>query len=107
MIELLARLLVAHFVCDYPLQGDFLAKAKNGAQPIPGVPWQWAMLAHCSIQAGGVWFATGSWIVALLEFVAHWVIDCAKCNGLLTFGQDQFAHVGCKVLWAVVVVVPL
>jgi len=30
-MELLALLLISHAVCDYPLQGEFLAKFKNPA----------------------------------------------------------------------------
>ena len=56
--KMLALLLAAHALCDYPLQGDFLAKAKNPAQPIPGVPWWCAMAAHCAIHAGAVLLVT-------------------------------------------------
>ncbi|MFM1977463.1 MAG: hypothetical protein RL145_2309, partial [Pseudomonadota bacterium] len=42
-LSLLYLLIVAHFICDYPLQGDFLSKAKNLTAPIPGVPWWQAM----------------------------------------------------------------
>ena len=52
--HMLFVLVVAHFLCDFPLQGDFLAKAKNPEAPLPGVPWQWAMLAHAAIHAGAV-----------------------------------------------------
>lgn len=37
--ETALMLLAGHALCDYPLQGDFLAKAKNRAAPLPGVPW--------------------------------------------------------------------
>jgi hypothetical protein len=36
---LFGALVAAHALCDYPLQGDFLARAKNRAAPIAGVPW--------------------------------------------------------------------
>lgn len=36
---LFAALVAGHALADYPLQGDFLARAKNRAAPIPGVPW--------------------------------------------------------------------
>lgn len=62
-------MVVAHAVCDYPLQGDFLARAKNPTAPIPGVPWWWAMGAHAAIHAGGVFVVTGSVSVSLAEFV--------------------------------------
>ena len=101
MIELLAKLLIAHAVCDYPLQGDFLSKAKNPTAPINGVPWQWAMASHAAIHAGAVWVLTGSPWLALFEFVAHACIDYLKCSCVLTFSQDQWLHVACKVAWAV------
>ncbi|WP_312052289.1 hypothetical protein [Brevundimonas diminuta] len=53
-IELFAALIVAHVVCDYPLQGDFLAKAKSRFAPIPGVPWQQALGAHAIMHGGAV-----------------------------------------------------
>jgi hypothetical protein len=33
MLETLALLIFAHFLADYPLQGDFLAKGKNRGPP--------------------------------------------------------------------------
>jgi len=94
-------LLVAHAVCDYPLQGDFMAKAKNLTAPIPGVPWWIVMAAHCLIHAGGVVLVTGSLMLGCFEFVWHFGIDVAKCRGRLSFAEDQGLHVLCKVLlWA-------
>ena len=89
-------LLAAHALCDYPLQGDFLAKAKNPAQPMTGVPWWCAMAAHCAIHAGAVLLVTASLIAAFFEFVAHWMIDVAKCRGGISFATDQAAHVALK-----------
>lgn len=100
--HMLLALVVAHFVCDFPLQGDFLAKAKNPAAPLPGVPWEWAMAAHASIHAGAVLAITGSPALAFLEFVAHWAIDMAKCYGVVTFSTDQYLHLACKLLWVLV-----
>lgn len=91
-----------HALCDYPLQGDFLAKAKNRSAPIPGVPWWQAMAAHAAIQALGVGLATGSAPLALAEFVAHFVIDDCKCAGKLSYNQDQALHLACKALWCVI-----
>lgn len=94
---MLFALTIAHFVCDYPLQGDFLARAKNPMAPLPGVPWGWAMVAHASIHAGAVWLLTGYVALGLVEFGMHFVIDVSKCVGNLTFGQDQTLHLLCKV----------
>lgn len=98
-LTILFLLLVWHALADYPLQGDFLARAKNPRTPIDGVPWPLAMGAHCLIHAGGVYLVTGSMILALFELVAHWVIDELKCHGTLSFTQDQIAHVVFKVAY--------
>ena len=96
MIELLAKLIIGHFLMDYPLQGDHLAAAKNHRKPLPGVPWWIALIAHSSLQAGMVWFVTGSKTMGLLEFFFHGVIDYAKNDDRLTYGQDQAMHLICK-----------
>lgn len=106
-IELFAALIVAHAVCDYPLQGDFLAKAKNETAPILGVPWWQAMGAHCAIHAGAVGFLTGSVLIGAAEGFCHFAIDRAKCRGLIGFNQDQAWHVACKAAWAVLSVAGL
>lgn len=98
---MLMLLLFWHALADYPLQGDFLAKAKNRAAPIPGVPWFQALGAHAAIHAGGVGLITGSLWLALVEFVAHALIDDAKCRGRIGFNADQALHALCKVGYVV------
>lgn len=92
-------LLAAHCLCDYPLQGDFLAKAKNHTAPVPGVPWYQALVAHAMIHAGAVTLITGSLFLGMMELVAHIVIDYLKCSGRFSFNVDQALHVGCKIAW--------
>lgn len=46
MRNMLALMIGLHMLADYPLQGDFLAKAKNRRVPVPGVPWWQALGAH-------------------------------------------------------------
>lgn len=99
-VELFAALIVAHAVCDYPLQGDFLARAKNRSAPLPGVPWWQALGAHAVMHGGAVWLVTGSLWLGLAETIAHALIDDAKCSGRLTFDADQALHVACKLAWA-------
>ena len=96
---LFLKLCVGHFVCDYPLQGDFLARAKNHLQPIPGVPWQWALLAHAGIQGGMVAYVTGVWWLGLAEVLLHCRIDYLKCAGRICFDEDQVKHLMCKGAW--------
>ena len=99
MLNPLILMILGHFVCDYPLQGDFLAKAKNKNTAIPGVPWYQALIAHAGIQALSVYLITGIWWIALLELLCHAFIDNSKCKGWLSFNQDQALHMICKVLW--------
>jgi len=89
VIELLALLLFAHFLFDYPLQGDWLARAKNRFDPIQHVPWYQAMAAHTGMHGMAVWLITGIPLLGL-------------ARGELTFNQDQAIHIICKVVWAVI-----
>lgn len=98
-------LLFFHFLADFPLQGDFLAKAKNHRDPIPHIPWWHALFAHSFIHAGFVFLATGSVVCFLGELISHFLIDHTKCAGEITFERDQSYHIACKVLWAVLTVV--
>jgi hypothetical protein len=102
MGEALLFMLIGHALCDYPLQGEWLAKAKDLNQRLAGeqVIWPAALASHAAIHAGAVRLATGSWLLAGLEFAAHALIDHSKCSGRLTFNQDQALHALCKVLWA-------
>jgi len=101
-IEMFAALIAGHALCDYPLQGDFLAKAKNRSMQIPGVPWWQALGAHAAIHGGAVGIITGIWWIGLLEFAAHFLIDDLKCRGRLSFNGDQAAHVVCKLAWVII-----
>lgn len=102
-LELFGLLLVAHALADYPLQGDFLARAKNRDAPIPGVPWWQALTAHVVIHAGFVGVLTGSVALAVAEAVCHFAIDDAKCRGRIGFNTDQALHVVCKLAWVLAV----
>lgn len=103
-IQTFALLVFGHAMADYPLQGDFLAKAKNRFAPLAGTPWLQALGAHAAIHAGFVGIITGSLFLAMCEFFAHCVIDDAKCAGKISFNQDQALHIGCKALWVLLIV---
>ena len=101
MLEAFVFLLIGHALADYPLQGDWLAKAKNHTLSlVPGENiWLGCLLCHASIHAGAVHFVTGSWLLGGLEFVAHTAIDYAKSDGRISYNQDQMLHVLCKAVW--------
>lgn len=100
-MEALLWMLIAHAVADYPLQGDWLSKAKNPTLDlVPGQTiWPLALLSHAAIHAGAVKLATGSWVLAGCEFAAHTAIDYWKCRGGLSYNGDQVLHIVCKVFW--------
>jgi hypothetical protein len=100
--DMLGLLVVGHALCDYPLQGDFLARAKNRVEPIAGVPFWQALSAHSVIHGGAVALVTGMPILGIAEAVAHWLIDDAKCRGRIGFNADQLAHVACKAAWVAI-----
>lgn len=102
MLEILGLLIVGHAIADYPLQGDFLAKAKNHTAPIVGVPWYQALAAHSAIHAGFVGMITGSIWLALAEFLIHSATDYAKCDGRISYNMDQAIHIACKVVWVMI-----
>lgn len=95
-------LLVGHAVADYPLQGDFLAKAKNHRAPLVGIPWQQALFWHSLMHAGAVALITGSVWAAGFELVVHICIDWLKCDGHTSFNQDQLLHILCKIGYAII-----
>ncbi|MBM3333196.1 DUF3307 domain-containing protein [Candidatus Sumerlaeota bacterium] len=99
-MERLLLMLAAHAVADYPLQGDFLAKAKNRSAPLPGVPWWQALGAHAVIHGAAVGIITRSPALGVAETIVHAITDDLKCNGRLSYNQDQAIHAGCKLVWA-------
>ncbi len=104
-IILLSLLLFGHLLADYPLQGLWMSQVKNRHNPVPGVPWHQGVLTHCGIHAGFVGLISGSLILALLELVAHAVIDDLKCAKRIGYTTDQMLHISCKVAWTGVAVI--
>ncbi|HEV2709106.1 MAG TPA: DUF3307 domain-containing protein [Edaphobacter sp.] len=101
MMTRMLLLFAGHALCDYPLQGDFLARGKNHKTPFPGMHPSQLLLAHCLIHMGMVLLITHNVWFALAELVIHFVTDWGKCEGLIDFDTDQAVHYLCKFLWAV------
>lgn len=95
-----------HFLCDYPLQGDFLAVGKGSfAKPHFGVPWYHCMAAHCAIHGLAVGLVTGIWWFGLIEFALHFMIDVAKCVKATNIQTDQAMHIVCKLIYVLALLV--
>ncbi|WP_245958447.1 DUF3307 domain-containing protein [Pelagibacterium sediminicola] len=93
-MTLTLMLLAVHWVADYPLQGDFLAQAKQ-----KGPLRVYHLVAHAGIHGGGVALVTGSVWLGLAEWVAHTIIDELKVRGWTSFALDQVLHIICKAVW--------
>lgn len=99
LVEVFFLLLAGHCLADYPLQGDFLATAKNHRTDVGRVLWVWALPSHGVIHGAFVYVITGAPMLGAMEVVAHCIIDRAKCANRITYGQDQILHITCKVIW--------
>lgn len=120
----LEMFVIGHAIADFPLQGHFLAEGKNRFHPLADVPWFWCLGAHAAVHAGFVWvftvlsglfalphgvadlsllMTTGAFL-GLLEFLSHFMIDDLKCMGRFSFNTDQLLHLGCKAVWATMIV---
>jgi hypothetical protein len=99
-------LLVGHAVCDYPLQAGPMATEKcrrSNTALQKSVPWYYWLTAHALIHGGAVFWITRSPFLGLAETVIHWLIDFGKCENWYGIHVDQALHVGCKVLWCVLI----
>ena len=104
-LVILFALLIAHALCDHPLQGDYVAlhKSRHFPKSSPDAPtvWPYCLSVHSLIHAGGVWVVTGSPLFGLIEFVLHWIIDFLKSEKLINLHIDQMLHVLTKVGYVV------
>lgn len=94
---------IAHALADYPLQGDYLARMKVRSQAGSISEWLSALTAHSLVQAGGVWLVSGSALLGLAELCLHWLIDLGKGEGKFGYLTDQLLHLGCKLIYVVVI----
>lgn len=99
--ELFVALFLTHFITDFGLQSAAMAAGKTGDLPCghdgpSRVDW---LVAHCLINAAGVYLVTGLIWLTVIEFVLHMLIDWSKGEGWLNYRQDQGLHWLCKFLY--------
>lgn len=95
-------LLVAHAICDYPLQGDAVAinKNRNAKTDLQkSVPWYYWMGSHALMHGGAVALITGMPMLGVLETACHFMIDYLKCQKIFDIHIDQLLHIVCKLVW--------
>jgi len=102
---ILFLLIGAHALFDFPLQGDAIAINKNRNKNTPlqkEVPWYYWMAAHAFTHGMAVALITQSVALGICETIAHFAIDCGKCESKYSIHVDQLLHLLCKVLWVVI-----
>ena len=99
-LGLAVLLVLAHFVCDFSLQSDRMAREKYPGHDST-LPWGWWLTAHASTHGLAVALLTGLPLLGLLETMAHALIDWAKGRWHWSMGFDQILHLGCKLGWLV------
>ena len=84
-MSVLYKLLVCHFIGDYVLQIDFLARTK-------GENW-WHLLAHCVLYSAPFATLFGiDWRIAVIVG-SHIVIDALKARyKKINYAADQIMH---------------
>ncbi len=99
------QFLIGHALADFALQSGAMGAGKNRHSGIHAQmgkhfpPWYYWLSAHALVHAGVVYFITGSWLLGVLEFILHWIIDFSKCEEWVNFHQDQALHVSCKLAY--------
>jgi hypothetical protein len=108
-LGILFKLICIHALTDFALQPDCMGVGKNpkltdkfdenlckhdvSYKRALSAPWQYWMIAHCLIYAGGVYLVTNMVVFSILTVVVHFVLDYAKCMGHIYIHEDQICHV--------------
>lgn len=102
-LALFAAFVVMHALADFPLQGAYLAQQKARRTATSQGEWIVALTTHGVIQAGGVWLVSGSLGFGITELILHTLIDLCKGEGRVGFVTDQLIHLGCKLIYVVLI----
>ena len=104
-LYLLLVMAAIHFAVDVQFQSDFVAIHKN-RRITEGrrLPWIYAMLSHTACHGLAVGWFLANPLLGAVEMAAHFVIDCAKCEGYTNIHVDQALHIVCKAAWAAIIV---
>ena len=85
MINLIFKILIAHFIGDVALQDKDLVELKQTSL--------FFLTAHSFIYGGVVYFVFGeNLLLGLIATISHFIIDKFKIMKLLTLVQDQILH---------------
>lgn len=105
ILRLAFLLVTAHFLADFALQSDTMAREKSPAsdtQLQKAVPWYWWLSAHASIHGLAVFLVTSSLALACCEILVHFLVDLGKCRRLYGMWADQALHLSAKAAYVIV-----
>ena len=92
--EKILMLLFCHFVGDYVLQIDFLAKTK-------GINW-WHLIVHSTLYLLPFYACFGASAVLIATWIIHFVTDACKARyGIIGYTADQTIHLANALLWLI------
>lgn len=97
-LALLALLLMGHFLGDFVLQHDRMALEKCPGADVT-LDWRWWLTGHAASHGLIVALLTGVAGLGVAEWIAHWLIDWAKCRWRISLALDQALHILCKLAW--------
>jgi len=109
-MELFFSFLVGHAICDFVLQGEVMGSGKSRRRNLRAEygpefpPWYAWLFAHGLTHGGAVYLVSGIWYLGVVESVLHVGIDHLKCEGRLSFNQDQALHFACKLGYLMVLI---
>ncbi len=92
--EKILVLLFCHFVGDYVLQSDFLARTK-------GTNW-WHLLAHSTLYILPFYACFGASAILFMTWIIHFVTDACKARyKMIGYVVDQVIHLLNLLLWLI------
>ena len=94
---------MGHFVCDFVLQTDRMAREKIAGSDVT-LNWRWWLISHAATHGLAVALLTGVPRLGLAEMVLHAIIDWCKGRFRFSLALDQGLHLACKLLWVVLIV---
>lgn len=101
-MDIFFLLLFSHALGDFGLQSEYLLTSKFPKKNKES--WYVYLLGHSIIHGGLIGFFTGSFTLALLETVCHFIIDLGLLKGKYSLLHEQLLHVVTKAAWALLII---
>jgi hypothetical protein len=102
-LNLLILLVLAHFVCDFALQSDRMAREKITGADVT-LDWRWWLTAHAATHGLAVALLTALPLLGLAETLLHAIIDWLKGRLRFSLLLDQALHLIAKLAWVAVAI---